>query len=211
MNNMQMLFKHNNFNNPNHPKNLLPPPKIPTLMSMNTIKPNTNNNTFTPAVSLASIQNGEQVKMKWGEPIWFLFHTLAQKIREDNFANTKNELLTNIINICTNLPCPKCANHAVDYMRKINFDTIRTRDDLKKMLFLFHNTVNAEKGFPLFEYDKLDEKYDKANTVNIIHNFIKSFSMNDFNVNMINSNFQRNLLIGKLKIWFTQNIQYFDR
>jgi hypothetical protein len=210
MNNMQMMFKYNRFNSIDHPKNV-PPPNFPGLMSMNTIKSNINNNTFTPAVSLASIQNGEQVKMKLGEPIWFLFHTLAQKIREDNFANIKNELLTNIVNICTNLPCPKCASHAVEYMRKINFDTIRTREDLKKMLFLFHNTVNAEKGFPLFEYDKLDEKYDKANTVNIIHNFINNFSINDFNVNMINSNFQRNLLIGKLKIWFTQNIQYFDR
>jgi len=204
---MQMMFK---LNNTNHPRSV-PPPNFPGLMSMNNFKPKTINNSFTPQISLASIQNGEQVKMKWGEPIWFLFHTLAQKIKEDNFAIIKNELLNNIVSICTNLPCPKCAIHAVEYMKKVNFDTIRTKEDLKKMLFLFHNTVNAEKGFPLFEYDKLDEKYDKANTVNMIHNFMKNFSISDFNVNMINSNFQRNLLIKNLKVWFAQNIQYFER
>lgn len=209
MNNMQMMFKNNNFNNTNNPRRV-PNPTFQSLMSINMIKPNINN-TFTPAVSLASVQNGEQVKMKWGEPIWFLFHTLAQKVKEESFANIKNELLTNILSICSNLPCPKCANHAIEYMKKVNFDTIRTKEDLKKMLFLFHNTVNSEKGFPLFEYDKLDEKYDKANTVNMIHNFIKNFSINDFNVNMINSNFQRNMLITKLKVWFTQNIQYFNQ
>ena len=35
----------------------------------------------------------EEKKMKWGEPTWFLFHTLAHKIKEDNFSQIKNDFL----------------------------------------------------------------------------------------------------------------------
>ena len=75
---------------------------------------------------------------------------------------------------------------------------------------MFHNDVNRDKGYPIFEYDKLDEKYDKANTVKIIHYFMSLFNVKDFNVNMINSNLHRNMLVNKLKVWFKENIQHFD-
>ena len=78
------------------------------------------------------------------------------------------------------------------------------------MLFKFHNDVNKRKGYAQFEFDKLDEKYRKANTVNIIHHFIAYYNVKDFNVNMITANMQRNMVVVKLKSWFKENIQYFD-
>ena len=89
-------------------------------------------------------------KMKWGEPTWFLFHTLACKVKEDCFQKVRGDLLNHIYSICVNLPCPMCANHAKEYMKNINFNTIRTKQDLIDMLYVFHNAVNKKKNFPYF-------------------------------------------------------------
>jgi len=179
-----------------------PPPRFPNY------KPKISNENTN--ISLATIQKPDNPKVKWGEPVWFLFHTLAHKVKDAEFANIKNELFANIVSICYNLPCPKCAKHATEYMKKINIHSIQTKEDLKKMLFVFHNNVNREKGYPMFEFDKLDEKYEKANTKNIIYHFINQFNVKDFNVNMINSNLQRNMFLNKFKVWLSQNIQHFD-
>ena len=68
--------------------------------------------------------------MKWGQPTWFFFHTLAEKIFEDRFPEIRQPLLDLIYSICVNLPCPDCANHAKTYLDGINFHTIQTKNDL---------------------------------------------------------------------------------
>ena len=149
-------------------------------------------------------------KMSWGEPIWFLFHTLAHKIKEEHFLRLRDELLNNIYNICNNLPCPACAKHATEYMNKVNFRTIARKQDLKDLIFVFHNSVNERKGMPLFQYSELDAKYHLANTRNIIVNFINTFQKKNNSVNMIATDMYRTRLVAILKDWFKNNIQYFD-
>ena len=149
-------------------------------------------------------------KMKWGEPTWFLFHTLAQKVKDEYFNDIKDELLNNIVTICGNLPCPACADHAMEYMKKIQPAAIRTKQDLKNMLYVFHNEVNKRKGFDTFPYDQLDEKYSKANTVNIIQYFINAFEDKHKSIHMIANDMHRGRITKKLKEWFQENLQYFD-
>jgi hypothetical protein len=48
-------------------------------------------------------------KVKWGKPIWYLFHTLSVKVKDSEFAKIRSELLMHIYTICVNLPCPDCA------------------------------------------------------------------------------------------------------
>ena len=84
-------------------------------------------------------------EMLWGEPTWFLFHTLAEKIKEEEFLNLRFELLGYIKKICGNLPCPTCAQHATKYLNGVNFNTIQTKKDLQFMLFSFHNDINKKK------------------------------------------------------------------
>jgi hypothetical protein len=149
-------------------------------------------------------------KMKWGEPTWFLFHTLAEKVKENNFQSIRLDLINLITIICSNLPCPDCANHATDYMKKINPASIRTKQDLKLMLFQFHNVVNQKKNFPLFPFDNLDSKYFNANTVNIIQNFIIHFQDKHHSIRMIANDLYRFRITEQLKLWFNNNLQYFE-
>jgi hypothetical protein len=149
-------------------------------------------------------------EMKWGAPTWFLLHTLAEKVKDDSFNNIKIQLFDVIKNICSNLPCPKCSAHAIDFFKKINFDSIHTKQDLKIMLFQFHNEVNSRKGFALFNESELVDKYSNAVTINIIHNFMYFFQEKSRNVDMISLNLYRERLIKDLKKWFNNNIQYFN-
>jgi hypothetical protein len=157
-----------------------------------------------------SIPDPPSKKITWGEPVWFLFHTLAHKIKENAFYSLKNELLNIIFLICTNLPCPDCANHATRYLQGINFDAIDTKDQLKDMIFNFHNSVNMRKGFPIFPREELDKKYDSAITVNIINNFYYHFEKSSHNQKMAANSFHRNRTIQRMKSWISSNVSNFS-
>jgi len=149
-------------------------------------------------------------KMKWGEPTWFLFHTLACKVKEDCFQKVRGDLLNHIYSICANLPCPMCANHAMEYMKNINFNTIRTKQDLIDMLYVFHNAVNKKKNFPQFPHADLESKYSKAVTKNIIFNFLYHFQDKHKSVHMIANDMFRTRQVEALKEWFNKNYSCFE-
>lgn len=149
-------------------------------------------------------------KMKWGEPTWFLFHTMAEKINDEKFPILRLNILNIISLICNNLPCPDCSKHATEYMNKINPSSIQTKQDLKLMLFQFHNVINQKKGFPLFSINDLDTKYSSANTINIIQHFMVFFQDKHFSIRMIANDMHRSRVANQLKTWFNNNLQYFN-
>jgi hypothetical protein len=156
------------------------------------------------------IKQEQSGKIKWGAPTWYLFHTMAEKVREESFPLIRKELLNIIYTICTNLPCPDCSNHATKYMNGVNFDAILTKQDLKDMLFRFHNSVNARKNFPIFSKSELDEKYAAANTTLIVQYFFqvyeKSTASSKINVNFL----YRTRSINNTRAWFSANIFHFN-
>jgi hypothetical protein len=155
-------------------------------------------------------QTVSKKEMRWGAPTWYLLHTLAEKIKDENFQSVRFGLFSIIQTICTNLPCPKCSAHATEYMRKVNFNLINNKNDLQLMLFLFHNEINKRKGYKLFDQNDVSDKYSNANTNSIIHNFFYFFNEKSKNVSMISLNLYRERIIKDLKIWFQSNIQHFD-
>jgi hypothetical protein len=205
--------KQQNYNlyiqNQNQNQSLLPL----TLLNRNVTQ--NNNIIYEDNSNIQNSINNEYVveapkKMKWGEPTWFLFHTLAHKLKESHFDYLRLEILNIITLICNNLPCPNCASHATEYMKKINYNSIKTKEDLKKLLFQFHNEVNLRKGFVLFPYNKLDEKYSKAITIHIIQHFMIFFQDKHKSIHMIANDMHRERIAQYLKKWFNENIQYFD-
>jgi hypothetical protein len=150
-------------------------------------------------------------KMKWGEPTWFLFHVLAEKIKNEYFSLIRVDLLNTIYTICANLPCPDCADHATAYLNGINFKTIQTKEQLKYMLYTFHNTVNAKKGFDIFPISELDNKYSQMDLLQTIYTFMPFFQDKSRSIRMIANDFHRSRTVEHLKNWFNANIIYFDR
>lgn len=149
-------------------------------------------------------------KMKWGEPFWFLFHTMAEKVKEELFPSVREELLNLIYTICLNLPCPDCSNHAVKYLNGINFKKIQTKSELKEMLFIFHNGVNKRKNVPFFQREDLDEKYSSAQMIPILNNFMVHFLNKKSSIRMIANDFHRERMYKELQKWFSKNINIFQ-
>lgn len=162
-----------------------------------------------PLTSIESIPQPKVKEMLWGEPTWFLFHTLAEKIKEEYFHQLKDALFKYVRQICNNLPCPDCARHATQYMNRINFDAITTKEQFKIMLFSFHNEVNKQKNYPLFDFSELTTKYETAITINIVRNFFNHFSKKSFNIRIDTGNYNRSRLLTEFRKWLEQNANCF--
>ena len=152
----------------------------------------------------------EDGRSRWGPSIWYLFHTLSFKIKEEEFSSICVELLDIIKIICKNLPCPSCAQHATEYMQRLNYNSIQNKNDFKMFFFNFHNDVNKRIEKSMFSKEELDNKYVSANTLNIIKNFVQVFQYKNSSFNMIANDMQRQRQIDLIKIWFNNNVQKFD-
>ena len=86
----------------------------------------------------------------WGPPIWTLFHVLAEKINEHMYPFYAGQLFNIVKQICSALPCPECTNDATIVLSKIKIQDLKTKEDFKKMIYIFHNYVNAKKRKPLY-------------------------------------------------------------
>lgn len=150
-------------------------------------------------------------KMKWGEPVWFFFHTLAEKVKPESFLIIRMELLHLISDICKNLPCPTCSQHATDYLASTNFNIIQTKDQLIDFFYTFHNSVNQRKGVALFPRELLREKYSRANISNIINHFLFHFIDKSHSIRMIADDFHRHRLVQELKRWLSNNLHHFQQ
>ncbi len=148
--------------------------------------------------------------MVWGEPTWFFLHAIAHKVKDESFNKIRVDLLKNIYTVCCNLPCPTCSQHAKQYLDSINFNAIATKEQLKLMLFTFHNSVNTRKSMPMFPVEKLDEKYSMAITSKIFNNFIVHFNDTYRSPGMIADDLYRKQISKGLIEWFRNNSMYFD-
>jgi hypothetical protein len=148
-------------------------------------------------------------KMRWGKPIWTFFHVTAQKVKPEYFHLVIREYLNFIILICSVLPCPVCSEHASQYMRSVNVNNIKTRDDLIHLFVTFHNSVNLRKGYPVLTIDKIPP-YDQANTVLAMKQFFVAFEDKTRAVKLMADDLARMRIVEKLKHWINANIQYFD-
>ena len=144
---------------------------------------------------------------RWGVPTWYFFHTFAEKITTDLFQRKREECLSIIESICPSLPCPYCKDHARNYLKTHNFDSIKTKEELKMFLFKFHNDVNRRKKQKI-ESENILEQYSRVNMVNALKYFRQEFFRNYFIANHF-SGWVRNILLEKLIDFFKKNISGF--
>jgi len=130
-------------------------------------------------------------KSEWGNAVWILFHTLACKIDEKYIQDNNRDLINFIQNVCSNLPCPYCASHALEVLKKARLENIKNQNDLKYFFWSFHNIVNEKLNKEKLEYSFL-EKYNNAITYNVILNFKQKFSYRPYNDKLLMENFKFN-------------------
>ena len=143
---------------------------------------------------------------KWGPAVWLLFHTIVEKINDPDNTRVCRELFHQIKNICKYLPCPDCASHATANLANVNISRINSKTDLKNILFIFHNSVNARKNKPPFSLDQLD-KYKTANLSMVLYNFKMNYN-SARNMKLMNDTFQRKIVINKFNAWLELNKNY---
>jgi len=171
---------------------------------------NINPNPSTPAsIPYEKPPEHGPKKMSWGEPTWALFHVLAEKVKDEDFPAIRAELLEVIYAICSNLPCPDCANHAAMYLNEIRYKNIQTKEQLKNMLWTFHNIVNKKKDFPLFPREQLETKYAAYPLIPTLHAFMVKFQDKHRSIRMIADDFHRSKIAERLKKWFNERISSF--
>ena len=81
-------------------------------------------------------------KQVWGNAIWYLFHTIAYKLKPE-FSSEVPIIFNHIKSICNNLPCPTCQSHATMVLSHVNVPLIiSSNENLINFLHEFHNIVN---------------------------------------------------------------------
>lgn len=155
-------------------------------------------------------QDHDKPKMIWGKFTWILFHTMAEQIKEERFQQLRNEIFHIIYTICSNLPCPFCAEHAKEYLAKNNLMRSQTKEELKYELFKFHNVVNARKHFPQFTVEQLNEMYSKAIPKVVIQNFLVQFNSKSKNIKLLADELHRQNISQTLKSWFQLHLPDFN-
>ena len=148
-------------------------------------------------------------KMKWGRPIWTFFHVMAQKVKPEYFNLIIKDFMKYILLICGTLPCPICSTHAIEYMRAININNIRFKDDLINLFYNFHNVVNQRKGYAVLQKEQIP-KYETANTIISIKEFVRAFEDKTRSMKLMADDIARSRISSEFKFWINENIKYFD-
>lgn len=147
---------------------------------------------------------------QWGNITWYLFHGLAEKIKENKFLENKNLLIKILKSVCENLPCPECSQHATRMLNDINFENIKSREEFKKFIFKFHNIVNMKLNKKLFTEEELI-KYKSINMSIIFNNFFKIYSINNRSEKMMMFTAFKNVFISNLKKDFKNLIPFLNK
>lgn len=152
-------------------------------------------------------------KKQWGNATWYLFHTLAEKLKPeyDNPAEIK-VLYSHIKKICYNLPCPDCTEHAIRILSTANENGITSSKAAFTMfLWQFHNKVNKSTGTPEISFETSNKLYSRAITSLIIQNFIQVMNLktSDLKLTLLITN-SKNAYMPAFNDYINKNIQKFN-
>lgn len=148
-------------------------------------------------------------KAEWGPIIWTLLHCIACKIKEEHFETEKLHLLKTISGICSNLPCPSCAMHATSIIQKYINTSVKTKNDLIKLILMLHNVVNRKlKKDIIYTMDDLST-YDNKVFRDVLVEYYIMMRTQKYSQKMMLNNFHRDTFLKKFYNYFTNNLSKF--
>ena len=137
-------------------------------------------------------------KKDWGNISWILMHSLAQKVIENKFVNCKQILIKIIFDICNNLPCPDCREHANKLLKSSNINKVSNKKELISFLCEFHNNVNKKLKKPTKNIEEVEKQYSMAKLNMIIITFFRVYNSVMYNEKMLADSFRRKIFLKKL-------------
>ena len=147
-------------------------------------------------------------KKQWGNACWYLFHTLAEKIKPEYVEDIV--ILKNlIINVCYNLPCPICSTHARHNLSKLSTKHINTKEGLKRFLWEFHNIVNKQLYKPQQSYEACD-RFKYAITGRMVEHFKHNMMRYSGQLRMAITNRNKNMHVNNLLRYLYSNAYKFS-
>ena len=105
---------------------------------------------------------GHDINLLWGTYTWILLHWMTVQIKDEEFNNERAILLKFVNDICDNLPCPSCREHAQQYLKSMPLKHIETKKHLIDYIYHFHNSVNLRGSKEFYPYHNI-EKYKTVN------------------------------------------------
>jgi hypothetical protein len=154
-------------------------------------------------------RTNENVNLLWGTFTWILFHWMSQQIKEEYFASERNQLVKFVVEICRNLPCPSCREHAQQYLKSVPIIHINNKNDFINYIYHFHNSVNirGKKGYQPYS---IMEKYEKVNFSLLIASWNARFVYgNDIQRNDFMAKKRLSALKREVNTYFTENAHKF--
>ena len=118
----------------------------------------------------------------WGPPTWNFLHTFANKISDEFFQSNHVKIVNMIVNLFYCLPCRICSSHSIKYIKTINLNNIRIKQQLIDFLFNFHNNVNSKLNKPIYNENDLQiySTYQLHNVFNKFSYYIQRIRGHDF-------------------------------
>lgn len=136
----------------------------------------------------------------WGPAIWTFFHTLIEYLKDDAPKEIIVDCFNQFFNICQYLPCPSCSLDATNKLRQIKIESLKTKDDLRKIMYSFHMWVNEKLHKKYFDFDNIQKIYPVYNLNKVIKEFFYYYRTTG-NMNLITESFQRDQIRKKLIRW----------
>lgn len=148
-------------------------------------------------------------KSIWGNINWYLFHSMAYKLKDDNNHLIK-PMFKLIKLISSNLPCPQCSLESRYILNKININTIKTKEDLIQVLFRFHNMVNKKLKKKAFTMDEHNNLYKKANLKKIIYRWYMIMSKESHGGYAMFNSISHNTMRKNVMTFYSKNKNEFN-
>lgn len=115
----------------------------------------------------------------WGPIYWRFLHLLTTVLPEDIYVNNRDQIIDIIKEICNNIPCPTCQEHATHFMKKVRWNNVKTKRDFYFLIHGFHNTVNKQLKKPELSEVKSREYIASLNVKDSTMEFIKIVPQNN--------------------------------
>ena len=148
----------------------------------------------------------------WGKTTWQLIHTILERVKDDFFLKNKEEVFKIISNICENLPCPECSQHAKMNLKTINIKGIKKKEELIISFYNFHNRVNKDlnKNEYLEENLKLYKNYDLGKVINNFSYFYGKRYGTVGTMGLDSNEMSRKRILKETMNWLKKNWKYFN-